>query len=160
MTNTERIQANNTELQSILDIAYALPDIENIDDELSEQDDIIGQIQEKIAQKATPSYDTCTVIITTTGSQIARAILYTTVENNIIENHFVDGKSLSNTLTINNCLCGSVLWLWEPTDIAFYEGSGMSSLKYSWSSPLQSEALVFNTPSTAGAVGTLNISAD
>ena len=159
MTNTERIQANNTELQSILDIAYALPDIENIDDELSEQDAIISQIQEEIAQKAAPSYNTCTVAITTTGSQIARSVLYTTVENNVVENHFVSGQSLSNTLTINNCLCNSVLWLWEPTDIVVCE-SDMSLLQYSSSGPMQSEALVFNTPSTAGAVGTLNILTD
>lgn len=64
MSIKTELQSNNVDIQSLIDIANALPDIditndipaEDIDSELSAQDDLIAQITAALEYKAVPRF--------------------------------------------------------------------------------------------------------
>lgn len=60
MSYKTEFQANNTDLQSLIDLANALPASENLDVEMTTQDDLIAQISTALVGKSGMS-GTCTV---------------------------------------------------------------------------------------------------
>lgn len=108
MTYNTELQSNNTDLQSLIDKASALPDKVNIDAELATQDSLISQIATALEGKSSSGIETCTVKITVNGSEIGE-VIYTTVENNI---PVAKSQTVGAALTII-VLCGSSLVLNE-----------------------------------------------
>jgi hypothetical protein len=111
------IKQNITSLQSLLEQVNALPNTENLDNEiqtqstlLSEQDAKIAELAEVLANKAgggSASYDTCTVDISTDGT--IYKIAYLTVDDNgVIDFRFETTPFYTKTIT---CICGSYITL-------------------------------------------------
>lgn len=90
------IQKNTTDLQTILETAKNLPESVNLDDEISEQDELISQIVTELSGKAA-------------GGTVQTAIV--TVEHNIampVKCIYYDGEHCKEELLSNNNLESSL----------------------------------------------------
>lgn len=87
MTNSERITANNTRLSALVETAESLPD----------------------AGSGGGGVETCTVTLKSVGVGYLREI-YTTqyVDGSLIQYNNI--APFSNTVTIENVVCGTVIW--------------------------------------------------
>lgn len=82
-TNNSALSANNIDLQSLIDQVDDLPEFENLNDEIGEQDNLITQIASALESKATNSGSTSTdtdldtiTLVNNTGSGIYCGAIY------------------------------------------------------------------------------------
>ena len=133
MSNKTRLQTNNTNLQTLIDKANALPDA---------------------GSGSGGSVETCTVIFTCFDS--IEGYAYTAYENNEITakgelNHSVGTNPTS--MTFSNVVCGSAIYVFND----YYAnglrvGGGVESI-----TSITARGVVCRAPLIAGAVGTIDI---
>lgn len=109
------ISNNTTKLQSLMDKVNSLPTAENLDTELSAQDILITQIAEALGGRAVDSgsnANTCSVVINTVSCGIDNCRATIVNDDGQIEAmHFYDSTGNTPSLTLNNIVCGSVLYV-------------------------------------------------
>lgn len=107
------IEQNNTELEGILESVEALPDAENLDDVMDEQDSIIDQIQAALEGKAAASVETCTVVIQQSGGALLRAFGATCFDGKDFypERDIATSNEIEMPHTIENVVCGTLLYV-------------------------------------------------
>lgn len=112
------IEQNNTKLEGILESVEALPDAENLDDVMDDQESLIDQIQAALEGKAAASVETCTVSLSYSGSATT---VYSTVECTRMIGGELVAESVSidsQTGSISELLCGSIILIKLTGDIA------------------------------------------
>lgn len=134
-----QLQSNNTDLQGVLELLQTKAVGENLNEEIStqtalllEQDAKIAELAEILTSKASgsdssDSIQTCTV--TLTAFNYIGLIGYTVYENNSIVTYSTDSATIgSNTIIMNNVICGSAIFFENSYPFNGYDCSGGASL--------------------------------
>ena len=158
---------NTTKLQNLMDKINTLPEAENLDEVISDQDDLISQIQDAVnslpeAGSGGAELETCTVNITSVGGNFGSAYgtcVYTTIENGQLKHMRVDGET--NNMSIS-CVCGSLLIVTEGSSRCAHEFSELELLKTDdWSFFGDRDSIcIFKITAEPNAVATLEIEID
>ena len=122
-----------------------------IDNELTEQTDLISQIAELVATKGTPpggSVGTCTVTINVSAWAEINHVCATTAKNGAFEVYSFNSLDVNtvNTITIENVVCGSAISVQSNIrmpEFSFVNGGEMvecGGYRFSFKAPLQNGA--------------------
>lgn len=125
MSNKQQLQTNNTKYASLIETlrGKAIPSgSEDLDTELTTQENLISQLSTILDSKASgggsdgEGIPTCTVKITIDASDELMILVYMHVQNDKVVPIYTDygANPITNTeLTLNNIVCGSILYLSE-----------------------------------------------
>lgn len=118
MSNKTQLQTNNTKYASLIETLRGKAvsgSAEDLDTELTEQENLISQLSTILDSKASGGsgggVGTCTIIINIDADAHLANLAYSFVENNTIKSTFVNySTALTNTsVTLENVVCGSYM---------------------------------------------------
>ena len=120
MSNKQQLQTNNTKYASLIETlrGKAIPSgNEDLDTELTEQENLISQLSTILDSKASGgsggSVETCTVTIN--SSELIEYVCATTLSNEKIGGYYFNSRGSEdlNTVTLENVVCGSFIGLYS-----------------------------------------------